>query len=105
MASMKEGLEVRVPMLDEDLMAFGLSLPHSLKVSHGTAKRVLRGVAERQLPSKVANKPKWGFGVPVDRWVDLDFKVALRDRLLGISSRLPEIFYPKELRTRRGGLL
>ena len=32
-ASMKESLEVRVPMLDEDLMAFGLSLPHQLKVN------------------------------------------------------------------------
>jgi asparagine synthase (glutamine-hydrolysing) len=91
-ASMKESLEVRVPMLDEDLIAFGLSLPHSLKVRGKTAKRVLRGVAQTQLPPEVANKPKWGFGVPVDRWVETDFKVALRDRLLGTSSRLPEYF-------------
>jgi asparagine synthase (glutamine-hydrolysing) len=94
-ASMKESLEVRVPMLDEDLIAFGLSLPHTLKVKHQTGKRVLRGVAQRQLPSEVANKPKWGFGVPVDRWVGSDFKLALRDRLLGPSSRLPEYFMRK----------
>ena len=90
--SMKESLEVRVPMLDEDLIAFGLSLPHTLKVSHQTGKRVLRGIAQRQLPFEVACKPKGGFGVPVDRWVQSDFKVALRDRLLGASSRLPEFF-------------
>jgi asparagine synthase (glutamine-hydrolysing) len=91
-ASMKESLEIRVPMLDEDLMAFGLSLPHTLKVNDRMAKRVLRGVAQRQLPAEVANKPKWGFGVPVDRWVEPDFKIALRDRLLGSCSRLPEYF-------------
>jgi hypothetical protein len=51
-------------MLDEDLMAFGLSLPHQLKVNGRTCKKVLRAVAERRLPSAVANKPKWGFGIP-----------------------------------------
>jgi asparagine synthase (glutamine-hydrolysing) len=93
-ASMKESLEVRVPMLDEDLIGFGLSLPHRLKATGRTSKLVLREVARRRLPPDVANKPKRGFGVPVDRWVDPDFKVQLRDRLLGPSSALPEFFHP-----------
>ena len=76
-ASMRESLEVRVPMLDEDLFAFGLSLPHRLKVNGRTCKRVLREVAKRRLPPAVANKPKWGFGIPVDTWVDADFKARL----------------------------
>ena len=49
-ASMRHGLEVRVPMLDEDLLAFGLSLPHTLRANRSTGKIVLRGVAERRLP-------------------------------------------------------
>jgi asparagine synthase (glutamine-hydrolysing) len=93
-ASMKESLEVRVPMLDEDLFAFGLSLPHRLKVNGRTCKRVLRGVAQRRLPPAVANKPKRGFVIPVDTWVDADFRRRLRDSLLGPSSRLPEFFNP-----------
>ena len=56
-ASMKESLEVRVPMLDEELFAFRLSLPYSLKVDGRTCKRVLRAVAKRRLPAAVANKP------------------------------------------------
>jgi asparagine synthase (glutamine-hydrolysing) len=40
----------------------------------------------------VAEKPKRGFGVPVDRWVDAGFKLRLRNLLLGPSSRLPEFF-------------
>ncbi len=97
-ASMKESLEVRVPLLDEDLFTFGLSLPHNLKVKGRTCKRVLRGVAKGKLPLPVANKPKLGFGLPMDTWVDADFKVRLRDFLLGPSSRLSEFFRPEAYR-------
>jgi asparagine synthase (glutamine-hydrolysing) len=97
-ASMRESLEVRVPMLDEELFAFGLSLPHSLKVKGRTCKRVLRAVAERWLPPTVASKPKRGFAIPVDGWVDTAFKTRLKDALLGPTSRLPEFFKPEAYR-------
>jgi len=93
-ASMKESLEVRVPMLDEDLFEFGLSLPHQLKVRGRQAKVVLRAVARRQLPPDVARKPKHGFGVPVDSWVDADFKTQVREVLLGPGSGLEAYFRP-----------
>jgi asparagine synthase (glutamine-hydrolysing) len=94
-ASMRESLEVRVPMLDEELFAFGLCLPHHLKVQRRTCKRVLRSVAESWLPLTVARKRKRGFGIPVDSWVHADFKTRLKDALLGPSSRLPEFFRPE----------
>ncbi|MGE0821952.1 MAG: asparagine synthase (glutamine-hydrolyzing) [Candidatus Binatia bacterium] len=93
-ASMKESLEVRVPMLDEDLFTFALSLPHQLKVDGTQCKRVLREVASRRLPAAVANKPKWGFAVPMDSWVDTEFKVRLRETLVGRASQLDEFFEP-----------
>lgn len=93
-ASMRESLEVRVPLLDEDLFDFGLSLPHRLKVSRQTPKLVLRTVAKRKLPPEVVNKPKQGFSIPVDTWVDAQFKVCLRDALLGSQSTLPDFFNP-----------
>ncbi len=93
-ASMKESLEVRVPMLDEDLFALGLTLPHDLKVKGRTCKQVLRAVAAKKLPRSVASKPKMGFGIPVDKWVDQEFKERLRDSLLGPSTSLPEYFRP-----------
>jgi asparagine synthase (glutamine-hydrolysing) len=91
-ASMKEGLEIRVPMLDEKLFSFGLSLPHNLKVAGRTCKKVLRDIAFRKLPAQVARKEKRGFCIPIDRWVDSEFKDRLRDELLGSSSKLPEYF-------------
>jgi asparagine synthase (glutamine-hydrolysing) len=91
-ASMRNSLEVRVPMLDEDLFNFGLTLPHTLKVEGQTGKLVLRSLARRMLPQQVAEKPKHGFGVPVDAWIDADFKAQLRQTLLGPESHLPEYF-------------
>ncbi len=95
LASMKEGLEVRVPMLDEELFSFGLTLPHELKVKGRECKQVLREVAARQLPLMIAKKPKHGFAVPVDRWVNAEFRSRVRDTLIGPSSQLPEFFRPE----------
>ena len=93
-ASMQESLEVRVPMLDEELFAFGLGLPFAMKVKEQECKYVLREVAKRRLPQAVASKPKHGFSLPVDAWVEPDFKVRLRQTLLGPSSTLPDFFQP-----------
>ena len=87
-ASMRESLEVRVPMLDEDLVGLGLTLPHALKVTGRTSKRVLRAIAGRWLPQEIARKPKAGFAIPVDTWVDAPFKQRLHDTLLASHSPL-----------------
>jgi asparagine synthase (glutamine-hydrolysing) len=90
-ASMKESLEIRVPLLDEDLVDFSLRLPHSLKVKGRSCKLVLREVARKRLPGSVAARPKQGFSVPVDRWVDHEFRQRLEQTLTS-DSRLPEFF-------------
>src|SRR4051812_22382592 len=93
-ASMRHGLEVRVPMLDEHLIAFGLGLPHALRANRGAGKLVLRGVAERKLPRPIARRRRQGFGVPVDRWANGEFKQNLRATLLDPGSRLPQYLNP-----------
>jgi asparagine synthase (glutamine-hydrolysing) len=94
-ASMKESLEIRVPMLDENLFAFGISLPHRLKVNGRVGKIILREIAKRRLPLAVAAKPKQGFEVPFDIWVDDNFRVSLRDYIFDHSSKLSEFFHPE----------
>ena len=95
LASMRESLEVRVPMLDEELFAFGLSLPHAGKVKGRACKRVLRAVAERWLPQSVAHKPKRGFAIPVDDWATSEFKRRVRQTLLDSGSPLDEFLRPE----------
>jgi asparagine synthase (glutamine-hydrolysing) len=97
-ASMRESLEVRVPMLDERLFAFGLSLPHALKAGRGRAKRVLRAVAARRLPRAIARRPKHGFTVPVDRWAAPDLRNRVHDTLADPRGPLPEYVNPQEYR-------
>jgi asparagine synthase (glutamine-hydrolysing) len=98
MASMRESLEVRVPMLDEDLFSFGLSLPHSFKVRGRECKKVLRSVAARWLPAEVAAKPKRGFAIPVDTWATADFKKKCRETLLAPKNPLDEYLRPAAYR-------
>ena len=93
--SMRHSLEVRVPMLDEDLIAFGLTLPHALRVDGRKGKRLLRALAARHLPASIAARPKRGFSVPVDRWVDGSFRMMLRESLLDAGSPVGEYFVPR----------
>jgi asparagine synthase (glutamine-hydrolysing) len=90
--SMRHSLEVRVPMLDEDLIAFGLTLPHTLRVEGRKGKRLLRALAGRHLPASIAERPKRGFSVPVDQWVDRSFRLILRESLLDAGSPVGEYF-------------
>ncbi len=87
MMSMRAGIEVRVPMLDEELVTLALSLPHRMKTDGRVGKLVLRDVAERWLPPEVASHPKHGFTIPLDVMVRADFHDALEDLLGGTDSR------------------
>ncbi|MEI8279394.1 MAG: asparagine synthase (glutamine-hydrolyzing) [Bacteroidota bacterium] len=93
-ASMHESIEIRVPMLDEDLFERGMHLPHRLKTHNKELKYILRGVAKQVLPEKVANKPKWGFGIPVDTWVNKDFKSKVYEYINNDNNPLKDILDP-----------
>ncbi|MFL6227691.1 MAG: asparagine synthase (glutamine-hydrolyzing) [Pyrinomonadaceae bacterium] len=88
MMSMLCGVELRVPLLDEELVEIGMRLPHALKTDGHEGKLVLRAVARRWLPPRVAAHPKHGFGIPLDRMLSPQFHAALRDVLLSQGSRV-----------------
>jgi hypothetical protein len=87
MMSMLAGIEVRVPLLDEDVVAVGLGLPHRLKTNGRSGKLVLRALARRWLPPAVANHPKHGFAIPLDVMVGQQLHAALDDVLLSPRAR------------------
>lgn len=68
-ATMATSLESRVPFLDHQLYEFAASLPLRFKVRDGVSKWLVRQVLYRHVPQALIDRPKVGFGIPIDRWL------------------------------------
>jgi asparagine synthase (glutamine-hydrolysing) len=67
--SMAHSIEARAPFLDAALVAYGLSLPHGLKIQGARGKHVLKEALRGTLPDEVLDRPKQGFRVPLPAWL------------------------------------
>jgi asparagine synthase (glutamine-hydrolysing) len=68
-ASMAVGLEVRAPLLDQDVVEFSWGLTGDQLVRDGTTKWLLRQVLYRHVPPSLVERPKKGFGFPLAEWL------------------------------------
>src|SRR5262245_1248830 len=80
-ASMANGLEVRSPLLDRDLVEFACRLPTNLKLHGLTTKYLLKNAADGLLPKTIVNRQKQGFGIPLARWLTAELKSFMLENL------------------------
>jgi len=97
-ASMSQSLEVRSPFLDHEILEFAASLPLRLKLRGQTLKFLLRRGFRHELPASILQRPKMGFGVPIDRWFRTDLRELTRDVLLDATATRRGYFDPVEVR-------
>jgi asparagine synthase (glutamine-hydrolysing) len=62
-------LETRAPFLDHRVAEFSWSLPLSMKIKQGQSKWLVRQVLKQYVPEALINRPKMGFGMPLDQWL------------------------------------
>ena len=76
-AGMQYGLESRVPLLDYRLVEFAYNLAPALKIKNGCMKYLLKEVLYDYVPKEIFNRPKWGFSIPLAKWLKTDLKYLL----------------------------
>ena len=96
-ASMAVSLEVRVPLLDLEVVRFAARCPSQMKLRGLTTKYLLREIVKSRLPSVIAKKPKHGLSVPTDPWFRGRLKNYVRDILLDPMTLRRGLFSPAGL--------
>jgi asparagine synthase (glutamine-hydrolysing) len=80
--SMAVSLETRAPLLDHRLIDFVTRIPASLKLKDGTTKYIMKRAVQKLVPPEILNRPKQGFGMPLNEWINAQLRDRIRETLL-----------------------
>lgn len=97
-SSMAESLECRAPLLDHRVVEFAASLPVSAKLRGGITKWALREILHRYVPRHLVERPKKGFGVPIDSWLIGPLREWAEDLLSESRLKREGFFDPRPIR-------
>jgi asparagine synthase (glutamine-hydrolysing) len=73
-ATMTHSLEGREPFLDHRVIEWAAQLPVEYKYNNGIKKHILREITHQYVPKEIMDRPKMGFGIPIEQWLSVDLK-------------------------------
>ncbi|RYY69664.1 MAG: hypothetical protein EOO13_08875 [Chitinophagaceae bacterium] len=73
-AGMSVSLEGREPFLDQRIIEWAAQLPMEYKYRNGQKKIILKDIVHKYIPKEIMDRPKMGFGIPIDKWLQGDLK-------------------------------
>src|ERR1700722_8215444 len=97
-AGMSAGVEVRVPLLDLELIDFAAKIPASMKQTGKEGKSIFKQAMQGVLPLDVVYRPKSGFGAPLRRWLRHELRGRVEDTLAPAVLRRRGFFDPTAVR-------
>ena len=97
-ATMANSLELRSPMLDVNVVEWGVSLPDKYKINGFETKHILKDVARSLVPAELIDRPKMGFGIPRAEWLRTGMKEMVIDTLTDNTASQRGWFNPIEVK-------
>jgi asparagine synthase (glutamine-hydrolysing) len=85
--SMAVSLEARAPLLDHKLIDFVTRIPASMKLAGDETKHILKRAVSDLVPTEILNRPKQGFGVPVQEWINQQLRERMHETLSDSRTR------------------
>jgi asparagine synthase (glutamine-hydrolysing) len=97
-ATMANSLELRSPLLDVNVVEWGVSLPRKYKVKGLETKHILKDVARSLVPAELIDRPKMGFGIPRAEWLRTGMREMVVDTLTDVTATQRGWFNSAEIR-------
>ena len=96
-ATMSVSLEGREPFLDQDIIEWAAQIPSEYKYYNGQKKYIVKQIVHKYIPKEIMDRPKMGFGIPIENWLSNELKGLVQEYLGEKSLQEHGLFNIKEV--------